>query len=106
MRATKLPPTPSVEWFKGLVLFGRTEMRMADEKHPSRFATDAVHSGTHHIGDAVNTPIFQSSTYKLTDERYAVNTIPTAVTIAYFKAALMRKKGIPLFRRLHLKHRD
>ena len=35
------------------------------------FATDAVHSGTQHIGDAVNTPIFQSSTYKLTDERYA-----------------------------------
>lgn len=37
----------------------------------NRFATNAVHSGTQHIGDAVNTPIFQSSTYKLTDERYA-----------------------------------
>ena len=35
------------------------------------FATRSVHSGTQHIGDAVNTPIFQSSTYKLTDERYA-----------------------------------
>ena len=46
-------------------------MRMADKNKPSRFATDAVHSGTQHIGDAVNTPIFQSSTYKLTDERYA-----------------------------------
>ena len=34
------------------------------------FATKAVHAGTQHIGDAVNTPIFQSSTYKLTDERY------------------------------------
>ncbi len=44
---------------------------MADKNKPSRFATDAVHSGTQHIGDAVNTPIFQSSTYKLTDERYA-----------------------------------
>lgn len=44
---------------------------MADENKPSRFATNAVHSGTQHIGDAVNTPIFQSSTYKLTDERYA-----------------------------------
>ena len=41
---------------------------MTDKQHPSRFATDAVHSGTQHIGDAVNTPIFQSSTYKLTDE--------------------------------------
>ena len=46
-------------------------MRMADKNKPSRFATDAVHSGTQHIGDAVNTPIFQSSTYKLTDDRYA-----------------------------------
>lgn len=44
---------------------------MVEEKHPTRFATDAVHSGTQHIGDAVNTPIFQSSTYKLTEERYA-----------------------------------
>ncbi|MAF93442.1 cystathionine beta-lyase [Candidatus Woesearchaeota archaeon] len=44
---------------------------MGEKKQPSRFATDAVHSGTQHIGDAVNTPIFQSSTYKLTDERYA-----------------------------------
>jgi len=46
-------------------------MHMGEKKQPSRFATNAVHSGTHHIGDAVNTPIFQSSTYKLTDERYA-----------------------------------
>ena len=37
----------------------------------SGFGSKAVHSGTNHIGDAVNTPIFQSSTYKLTDERYA-----------------------------------
>ena len=44
---------------------------MGEKKQPSRFATNAVHSGTQHIGDAVNTPIFQSSTYKLTDERYA-----------------------------------
>ena len=35
------------------------------------FGSKAVHSGTQHVGDAVNTPIFQSSTYKLTDERYA-----------------------------------
>ena len=35
------------------------------------FGSKAVHSGTNHIGNAVNTPIFQSSTYKLTDERYA-----------------------------------
>jgi cystathionine beta-lyase/cystathionine gamma-synthase len=44
---------------------------MSDDKKPSKFATHAVHSGTQHIEDAVNTPIFQSSTYRLTDERYA-----------------------------------
>lgn len=44
----------------------------SDAPLPSRrFATNAVHAGTQHVGDAVNTPIFQSSTYKLTDERYA-----------------------------------
>ena len=40
---------------------------MSDKK---RFASRAVHSGTQHIEGAVNTPIFQSSTYQLTDERY------------------------------------
>ena len=42
---------------------------MGDEKSQpyQGFGTKAVHSGTNHIGDAVNTPIFQSSTYKLTD---------------------------------------
>ena len=49
----------------------KSEMHMTDEPNDARFATKAVHSGTQHIGDAVNTPIFQSSTYKLTDERYA-----------------------------------
>jgi len=44
---------------------------MTDETNLSGFGSKAVHSGTNHIGDAVNTPIFQSSTYKLTDERYA-----------------------------------
>ena len=46
---------------------------MTKENNPkfTRFASKAVHAGTNHVGDAVNTPIFQSSTYKLTDERYA-----------------------------------
>lgn len=46
---------------------------MADNKNSNLkgFGSKAVHSGTNHVGDAVNTPIFQSSTYKLTDERYA-----------------------------------
>ena len=44
---------------------------MADDHADKRFATRSVHSGTQHIEGAVNTPIFQSSTYYLTDERYA-----------------------------------
>jgi cystathionine beta-lyase/cystathionine gamma-synthase len=36
-----------------------------------RFSTRVVHSGTKHIEGAVNTPIFQSSTYQLTDKAYA-----------------------------------
>ena len=41
---------------------------MSDKR---KFSTNAVHAGTQHIEGAVNTPIFQSSTYYLSDERYA-----------------------------------
>ena len=44
---------------------------MASDDTDNQFATKAVHSGTKHIEGAVNTPIFQSSTYKLTEDRYA-----------------------------------
>jgi cystathionine beta-lyase/cystathionine gamma-synthase len=44
---------------------------MTEDGTDKRFATRSVHSGTQHIEGAVNTPIFQSSTYYLTDERYA-----------------------------------
>ncbi|MBT4059784.1 MAG: PLP-dependent transferase [Euryarchaeota archaeon] len=44
---------------------------MAKDDTDKQFATKAVHSGTQQIEGAVNTPIFQSSTYKLTEERYA-----------------------------------
>lgn len=51
---------------------GKGDSMTADKKLDlDGFGSKAVHSGTNHIGDAVNTPIFQSSTYKLTDERYA-----------------------------------
>ena len=50
---------------------GKRDSMTADKKLDlNGFGSKAVHSGTNHIGDAVNTPIFQSSTYKLTDERY------------------------------------
>ncbi|MAE38268.1 MAG: cystathionine beta-lyase [Euryarchaeota archaeon] len=44
---------------------------MGEENTDTGFATKTIHSGTKHIEGAVNTPIFQSSTYKLNEERYA-----------------------------------
>ncbi|MDP7312754.1 MAG: aminotransferase class I/II-fold pyridoxal phosphate-dependent enzyme [Candidatus Thalassarchaeaceae archaeon] len=44
---------------------------MGEENSDTGFATKTIHSGTKHIEGAVNTPIFQSSTYKLNEERYA-----------------------------------
>lgn len=44
---------------------------MSSDDSDKAFASKAVHSGTNHVEGAVNTPIFQSSTYKLTPERYA-----------------------------------
>ncbi|MEC9000990.1 MAG: hypothetical protein VX779_00355, partial [Candidatus Thermoplasmatota archaeon] len=42
-----------------------------DEKHSDKgFATRAVWSGSQNIEGAASTPIFLTSTYQLTDERY------------------------------------
>ena len=41
---------------------------MDDDKADIGFATKAVHSGTNSVGGGVNTPVFLSSTYHLTDE--------------------------------------
>lgn len=49
----------------------QVEIDMTDDTTKNQFGTKAVHSGTQHVGDAVNTPVFLSSTYKLTEERYA-----------------------------------
>ena len=44
---------------------------MSGENKDKGFATRAVHEGTKHYDGSVNTPIFQSSTYQLTEETYA-----------------------------------
>ena len=67
---------------------------MADKDKPSRFATNAVHSGTQHIGDAVNTPIFQSSTYKLTDERYAGWAAGAQHTLLYARLSTVNSDAV------------
>ena len=65
-----------------------------DKDKPSRFATNAVHSGTQHIGDAVNTPIFQSSTYKLTDERYAGWAAGAQHTLLYARLSTVNSDAV------------
>jgi cystathionine beta-lyase/cystathionine gamma-synthase len=67
---------------------------MGDKNEPSRFATNAVHSGTQHIGDAVNTPIFQSSTYKLTDERYAGWAAGAQHTLLYARLSTVNSDAV------------
>jgi len=67
---------------------------MKDKKESSRFATNAVHSGTQHIGDAVNTPIFQSSTYKLTDERYAGWAAGAQHTLLYARLSTVNSDAV------------
>lgn len=67
---------------------------MTDKKESSRFATNAVHSGTQHIGDAVNTPIFQSSTYKLTDERYAGWAAGAQHTLLYARLSTVNSDAV------------
>ena len=69
-------------------------MGMTDKKESSRFATNAVHSGTQHIGDAVNTPIFQSSTYKLTDERYAGWAAGAQHTLLYARLSTVNSDAV------------
>lgn len=69
-------------------------MGMKDKKESSRFATNAVHSGTQHIGDAVNTPIFQSSTYKLTDERYAGWAAGAQHTLLYARLSTVNSDAV------------
>ncbi len=65
-----------------------------DMAEGDRFATKAVHSGTQHIGDAVNTPIFQSSTYKLTDERYAGWAAGAQHTLLYARLSTVNSDAV------------
>jgi len=70
----------------------QSEKTMAKEEH--RFGTRAVHSGTQHIGDAVNTPIFQSSTYKLTEERYAGWAAGAQHTLLYARLSTVNSDAV------------
>ena len=64
---------------------------MSDEK---RFSTNAVHAGTQHIEGAVNTPIFQSSTYQLTDERYEGWAAGAQHTLLYARLSSVNSEAV------------
>ncbi|MCH1528053.1 MAG: PLP-dependent aspartate aminotransferase family protein [Candidatus Poseidoniaceae archaeon] len=67
------------------------EIDMADKR---KFSTNAVHAGTQHIEGAVNTPIFQSSTYKLTDERYAGWAAGAQHTLLYARLSSVNSEAV------------
>jgi len=64
---------------------------MSDKR---KFSTNAVHAGTQHIEGAVNTPIFQSSTYHLTDERYAGWAAGAQHTLLYARLSSVNSEAV------------
>lgn len=60
----------------------------------SKFATKTVHAGTQHIEGAVNTPIFQSSTYNLTKERYAGWAAGAQHTLLYTRLSSVNSEAV------------
>jgi len=72
----------------------RDSMAAKDNLDLKGFGSKAVHSGTNHIGDAVNTPIFQSSTYKLTDERYAGWAAGAQYTLLYTRLSSVNSDAV------------
>jgi len=67
---------------------------MEENLRDARFATKSVHSGTNPIGDAVNTPVFLSSTYKLTEERYAGWAAGAQHTMLYSRLSSVNSEAV------------
>ena len=67
---------------------------MDDDKADIGFATKAVHSGTNSVGGGVNTPVFLSSTYHLTDERYAGWAAGAQHTMLYARLSSINSEAV------------
>ena len=66
-----------------------------NEKHSDKeFATRAVWSGTQNIEGAAVTPIFNTATYQLTDERYAGWAAGAQHTALYSRLSSINSEGI------------
>jgi len=67
---------------------------MEDDERQTGFATKSVHSGTNPIGDAVNTPVFLSSTYRLTEDRYAGWAAGAQHTLLYSRLSSVNSEAV------------
>ena len=67
---------------------------MASDETDKKFATKAVHSGTNAIGGGVNTPVFLSSTYHLTDEAYAGWAAGAQHTMLYARLSSVNSEAV------------
>jgi len=67
---------------------------MASDETDKKFATKAVHSGTNPIGGGVNTPVFLSSTYHLTEERYAGWAAGAQHTMLYARLSSINSEAV------------
>jgi len=67
---------------------------MVKDHDDKRFGTKAVHSGTNPVGGGVNTPVFLSSTYHLTDDRYAGWAAGAQHTLLYSRLSSVNSEAV------------
>jgi len=67
---------------------------MSDRYSDKRFATRAIWSGTQNIEGAASTPIFLTSTYRLTDERYQGWADGAQHTALYSRLSSINSEGV------------
>jgi len=67
---------------------------MSDKYSDKRFATRAIWSGTQNIEGAASTPIFLTSTYRLTDERYQGWADGAQHTALYSRLSSINSEGV------------
>ena len=67
---------------------------MTNPDDTKKFGTNAIHSGTNPIGGGVNTPVFLSSTYHLSDERYAGWAAGAQHTMLYSRLSSVNSEAV------------
>ncbi|MGY8703315.1 MAG: aminotransferase class I/II-fold pyridoxal phosphate-dependent enzyme, partial [Candidatus Poseidoniales archaeon] len=67
---------------------------MVEGHDDKKFGTKAVHSGTNPVGGGVNTPVFLSSTYHLTEDRYAGWAAGAQHTMLYSRLSSVNSEAV------------